>query len=184
MSSNGTGLLPGQSPPLTVITSTNQSGIVLIATVLGLAFALISLLIRLFIRLEFRHQFARDDIVAALAMVGPYQVAAHERQLTVPRSFRRYSQAPNSSESRKASARLVQILTQTILYRCKRCVEIINNRQCCVPSNRCRPYMRVTSSISLHCGLRSALLHSYSFACHRTRATNWCRTRSYSFQPC
>jgi hypothetical protein len=71
--SNGTELLPGQSPPLTVITSTDSSGIVLIATTLALAFALISLLIRLFIRLEFRHQVSSDDIAATLAMVGSYQ---------------------------------------------------------------------------------------------------------------
>jgi hypothetical protein len=78
MDSNTTGLLPGQSPALTVITSTDRSGIVLIATALGLIFAIISLLIRLFIRLEFRHQFARDDIAAALAMVCPYQMDDNE----------------------------------------------------------------------------------------------------------
>ena len=70
MDSNSTGgLLPGQSAPLTVITSTDQSGIVLIATALGLSFAIISLIIRIYIRLEFRHQFSRDDVVCALAMV-------------------------------------------------------------------------------------------------------------------
>lgn len=69
MASSTPTLLPGQSPPLTIITSTNQSGVVLIATALGLIFGLISLLIRMFIRLEFRTGFARDDILAAVAMV-------------------------------------------------------------------------------------------------------------------
>lgn len=73
MASNSTGgLLPGQSAPLTVITATDQSGIVLIATALGLSFAIISFIIRIYIRLEFRHQFSRDDVVCAFAMVSPY----------------------------------------------------------------------------------------------------------------
>jgi hypothetical protein len=50
---------------------------VLIATALGLTFALISLLIRVFVRLGFRNQFARDDVAAAIAMVSPYQVDGH-----------------------------------------------------------------------------------------------------------
>lgn len=172
MASNGTGLLPGESPPLTIITSTDASGIVLVATALGLVFALISLLIRVFIRLEFRHQFGRDDIVATLAMVGPCQVDNHERQLTVARSSRCYNRVSNSSESRKASVRLLQILLRMILYKCKRCVEIVTNRQSRARSNRYRPYMRATFSISLPSGLQNAPLPSYSFACHQTRAIN------------
>jgi hypothetical protein len=73
MSSNDSdpsALLPNQSPPLSVITATDQRGVVLIATALSLSFALISMLIRLFIRLEFRHRFARDDAVAVVAMVS------------------------------------------------------------------------------------------------------------------
>lgn len=62
-------LLPGQSPPLSVITPTDQSGIVLIGTALALIFALLSMLIRGFVRLQFRHEFARDDVVAVCAMV-------------------------------------------------------------------------------------------------------------------
>jgi len=96
MDSNGTDLLPGEAPPLTVITSTDRSGIVLIATALSLAFALISLLIRLFIRLEFRHPFSRDDVAATLAMVSPCQVNNHEWQLTVARSSWCYSPVSNS----------------------------------------------------------------------------------------
>jgi hypothetical protein len=164
MASNGTGLLPGQSPPLTIITSTDRSGIVLIATALGLAFALISLLIRVLIRLEFRHRFARDDIVAALAMVGLYQVDSYERQLTVARSSRCYNRVSYSSEPRKALAELLQIFLRMILYRCKRRVEFFTNRPCRVRSNRYRLYMRATFSISLPSGLPNAPLPSYSFA--------------------
>ncbi|KAB5513115.1 hypothetical protein GE09DRAFT_638123 [Coniochaeta sp. 2T2.1] len=63
-------VLPGQSPPLTVITSTDQSGIVIIATALALIFAFVSILLRLFIRVEFRHRFFGDDIVALLCMAS------------------------------------------------------------------------------------------------------------------
>lgn len=63
-------LLPGQSAPLTVVTATDQTGIVVIGTVLALIFAFISIFLRLFIRFQFRHEFARDDIVALVAMVS------------------------------------------------------------------------------------------------------------------
>jgi hypothetical protein len=66
MASSAPTLLPGQSPPLTIITPIDQSGVVLITTALGLIFGLISLLIRMFIRLEFQTGFSRDDIVAAI----------------------------------------------------------------------------------------------------------------------
>jgi hypothetical protein len=70
MASNGTALLPGQSLPLATITSTDERGIVLIATSVALAFSLISLLIRIFIRVDFHQAFARDDIAAVAAMVS------------------------------------------------------------------------------------------------------------------
>lgn len=63
-------LLPGQSPPLTVITPTDQGGVVIIATSLALIFALVSVLLRLFIRVEFRHRFFGDDVAALLSMVS------------------------------------------------------------------------------------------------------------------
>jgi hypothetical protein len=69
-SNETTQLLPGQSAPLTIITPTNHSGIVLITTALCLAFALVSMLIRVFIRLDFRNQVARDDVIALTAMVS------------------------------------------------------------------------------------------------------------------
>jgi hypothetical protein len=63
-------LLPGQSAPLTVITPTNQSGIVIIATALALVFALVSVLLRLFIRVEFRQRFAGDDVATFISMAS------------------------------------------------------------------------------------------------------------------
>lgn len=68
---NGTQLLPGQSPPLEVITATDQGGVILIATALGIIFAIISLLIRVYLQLEIRHQISRDDVAVLLAMVHP-----------------------------------------------------------------------------------------------------------------
>lgn len=68
-----------QSPPLTVRTLTDRSGIVLIGTASGLTFTLISLLIKVFIRLDIRNQFARDDVVVAIAMVGLHQMDSHNR---------------------------------------------------------------------------------------------------------
>ncbi|KFZ03048.1 hypothetical protein V502_11277 [Pseudogymnoascus sp. VKM F-4520 (FW-2644)] len=62
-------LAPGQSPPLTVISPTNQGGVILIITALGMVFALVSILIRLYIRLQIRHSYERDDTAVAIAMV-------------------------------------------------------------------------------------------------------------------
>ena len=70
MASNATTLLPGQSAPLASITSTDERGIVLIATSLGLAFSLISLVIRIFIRIDFHQAFARDDVAVVASMVS------------------------------------------------------------------------------------------------------------------
>ncbi|KAH6721030.1 hypothetical protein BKA61DRAFT_699310 [Leptodontidium sp. MPI-SDFR-AT-0119] len=67
MASNGTiELLPGQSAPLTIITSTDQSGVVLIVTAIGLAFAFVSMLIRVYIQLGLR---TTADIAVVLSMV-------------------------------------------------------------------------------------------------------------------
>jgi len=71
MASNGTdtpALLPGQSPPLSVLTPTDQTGVIYIATALGLVFALISLLIRYFIRVDLQNKVSADDILASLAL--------------------------------------------------------------------------------------------------------------------
>ncbi|KAL2063953.1 hypothetical protein VTL71DRAFT_4447 [Oculimacula yallundae] len=67
MASNGTkNLLPGQSVPLTTITSTDQSGVLLIVTALGLAFALVSIFIRIYIQLGLRNS---ADRVVVISMV-------------------------------------------------------------------------------------------------------------------
>lgn len=70
MANNGTQLLPGQSAPLETITPTDQSGIIVIATALGLIFASISLLIRLYLQIEIRRKIGRDDVAVLLAMVS------------------------------------------------------------------------------------------------------------------
>lgn len=64
------GLYPGESPPLTVITATDQTGVVLIGAALALAFAAVSMLIRLYVRLEFLRSFGRDDIASIASMVS------------------------------------------------------------------------------------------------------------------
>jgi len=71
MASNGASEVPaGQSSPLSIITQTDKTGVVLIVTSLGLIFALISLFIRAAIRFEFRQKFGRDDVAVAAAMVS------------------------------------------------------------------------------------------------------------------
>jgi hypothetical protein len=131
MASNGRDLLPGQSPPLTVITSTDQSGVVLIATALALIFALISLLIRIFIRREFRNDFARDDIVAAVSIVSPFKWSRVAEWWTADGT--RYSWRCNpvlfSSKSQKVLGRRSQISRQSISCSCRRYVEVADDRQ-------------------------------------------------------
>lgn len=85
-------LAPGQSPPLTVISPTNQGGVVLIITALGMVFALVSILIRLYIRLQIRHAYERDDTAVAIAMVGIYGGNSVELELIVTRYSRSYNQ--------------------------------------------------------------------------------------------
>lgn len=70
-------LLPGQSPPLTVVTATNQTGVVIIGAVLALIFAVISMFIRLFIRSKFQNEFARDDLAALIALVSANNFSRH-----------------------------------------------------------------------------------------------------------
>jgi len=106
MSPQATGLLQEQSAPVTIITSTDRSGLVLIAIALGLAFALVSLLIRVYVRREFSHQFARDDFVVAIAMVLLYQVNGHDLQLTMFRYSRCFNPVPHLSQDRRVWARL------------------------------------------------------------------------------
>ena len=68
-------LLPGQSPPLVVISPTEKGGVIIITTALGLAFVLVSLLIRAYVRYGFSPgRFAWDDgliLAAAVSSLGP-----------------------------------------------------------------------------------------------------------------
>jgi hypothetical protein len=70
MDSNSTSLLPGQSPPISIITAADQSGVVLIATALALTIAFISLLMRVYMQLQIRHQYATDDFITMGSMVS------------------------------------------------------------------------------------------------------------------
>jgi len=74
MDSNSTTLLPGQSAPIAIITATDQSGIVLIATALALAVALTSLLMRVYMQLQIRHQFSHDDFITMGSIVSRNEV--------------------------------------------------------------------------------------------------------------
>jgi hypothetical protein len=68
-------LLPGQSPPLVVISATDKGGVIIITTALGLAFVLVSLLIRAYVRYGFSPgRFAWDDgliLAAAVSSLDP-----------------------------------------------------------------------------------------------------------------
>lgn len=92
MASTAPVLAPGQSPPLTVISPTNQGGVILIITALGMVFALVSILIRLYIRLQIHHAYERDDTAIAVAMVGVSGGKRLELKLIVTRYFRYYNQ--------------------------------------------------------------------------------------------
>lgn len=70
MDSNSTTLLPGQSAPIAIITATDQSGIVLIATALALAVTLTSILMRVYMQLQIHRQFSYDDYLAMGSMVS------------------------------------------------------------------------------------------------------------------
>lgn len=62
------GLLPGQSAPIGVITSTDRSPVVLIATGIALVVGIVSLAIRVYVR--FTHTFAWDDYTIFVASVS------------------------------------------------------------------------------------------------------------------
>jgi hypothetical protein len=106
MASTAPVLAPGQSPPLTVISPTNQGGVILIITALGMVFALVSILIRLYIRLQIRHAYERDDTAIAVAMVGVSGGKILELKLIVTRYFRYYNQVLFLWRFQKAMAEL------------------------------------------------------------------------------
>src|ERR1700734_1242422 len=64
-------LLPVHSPPLMVISGTDKGGVILLTTALGVAFALVSLLIRAYVLYGFSPgRFAWDDGFILAAMVS------------------------------------------------------------------------------------------------------------------
>ncbi|KIW20095.1 hypothetical protein PV08_00670 [Exophiala spinifera] len=60
-------LTPGQSPPLAIITDTDQRGVLWIITGIGLATVATSLVIRAYVRIEFSRSYGLDDISIAVA---------------------------------------------------------------------------------------------------------------------
>jgi hypothetical protein len=62
-------IFPEQSPPPSVITPTNQSGVLIITAALTLTLGLVSLVIRGYVRYEFSHAFGTDDALAVVAFV-------------------------------------------------------------------------------------------------------------------
>jgi hypothetical protein len=81
-------LLPGQNPPLMVISGTDKGGVILITTALGLAFALVSLLIRAYVRYGFSPgRFAWDDGFILAAMVSSLGLSPNSHRLTCDQIF-------------------------------------------------------------------------------------------------
>ena len=62
---------PSLLPPVAVITDTDKGGVALIVTALGLAFALVSALIRIYVRYEFSpNRFRWDDGIIGFSFVS------------------------------------------------------------------------------------------------------------------
>jgi hypothetical protein len=127
MDSNSTSLLPGQSAPIAVITATDQSGIVLIATTLALAVALVSLLMRVYMQLQIRHQFSNDDFITMGSMVSGKSTFDSAEWLTFSSCLLCFSPLQFICKSRKALEKQFLILIQPILYSCRRYVERTEN---------------------------------------------------------
>ena len=71
-----------------VISGTDKGGVILITTALGLAFALVSLLIRAYVRYGFsRGRFAWDDGFILAAMVTSLGLSPNSHQLTCDQIF-------------------------------------------------------------------------------------------------
>ena len=55
-------LMPGQAPPIAIVTPTDQRGVLWIVTWFCLATAIVSLLIRIYVRIAFSQSYGKDDI--------------------------------------------------------------------------------------------------------------------------
>jgi hypothetical protein len=60
--SNAVQLMPGQSPPIAIITPTDQRGVLWIVTPFCLVAVIVSVLIRAYVRVEFSQSYGKDDI--------------------------------------------------------------------------------------------------------------------------
>ncbi|MCJ1436551.1 hypothetical protein MMC27_005930 [Xylographa pallens] len=61
--------IPGQAPPFAIISSTDQSGLVILAAAVGMSFVFVASLIRWYVRREVSNSFARDDAVIMIATI-------------------------------------------------------------------------------------------------------------------
>ena len=122
-------LLPGQSSPLVVISTTDQGGVIIITTALGLAFVLVSLLIRAYVRYGFSPgRFAWDDGLILAAAVSFTRPLCNSHQLTCDQIFSIFQNAAVFVEVKKglgktiddaSSRQLVEIQkVPSILIRC------------------------------------------------------------------
>lgn len=68
-------LMPGQSPPIAIVTSTDQRGVLWIVTWFCLVTAIVSLLIRVYVRIAFSQSYGKDDISILGAFVSPFERA-------------------------------------------------------------------------------------------------------------
>lgn len=73
---------------LTVITPTDQSGVILVITALPIIFALLSIFNRVYIQLQLRHAFEANGALVSIAMVRINGANSLELELTLSRYSR------------------------------------------------------------------------------------------------
>ncbi|KAK5049004.1 hypothetical protein LTR84_005426 [Exophiala bonariae] len=79
-------LMPGQSPPIAIVTPTDQRGVLWIVTWFCLATAVVSLLIRVYVRIAFSQSYGKDDISifgAFISFIVQSSIAIYEVRLGV-----------------------------------------------------------------------------------------------------
>lgn len=176
MDSSSEALLPGQSPPLSVITPTDHSGIVLIVTILGIIFALISIIIRVYIRLQRRNAFARDDVAATIAMVSIciWNICYFKLELTITRYSPSYNLVLSLLELPMAMARPSKASQRAASYRCKRWVHRGKSNSA-TWSYTFRRYTRAIFYMSSPSASQNPPSACCCFDCRRTRDIISCR---------
>ena len=78
---------PGQNPPFSIITSTDQGGKAIIATAIGLSFVLFCLLIRTYVRIVINGPWGRDDTIVVIATVSDPDLMYGASQLKLTPGF-------------------------------------------------------------------------------------------------